>query len=207
MKNKIVIKVCGLKDPTNINEVLSLGPDYLGFIFYPASARFVGDLDEDFMKSIQGVKKTAVFVNASLENIQDAVDKFEFDAVQLHGDESPEFCEEVKKMGVELIKAFGVDTNFDFNQLADYIDVVDYFLFDTKTSKYGGSGETFDWEFLKKYPYQKQYFLSGGIGLENFMEAYSFDDERLYAIDINSRFEISPGVKNINLLKQIFKIK
>jgi len=208
MKNHFpAIKVCGLRDPANIEDVISTHPQYIGFIFYPLSARFAGELNPEYIGSIKNVKKTAVFVNASFQEIKIILDKCQFDAVQLHGNESPEFCMQIKKMGVELIKAFGVDSHFDFNRLADYIPVADYFLFDTKTSIYGGSGKSFNWEILKMYPYSKPYFLSGGIGPENFWEAFTFKDDRLYAIDLNSRFETSPGIKNITLLKQVLNNK
>lgn len=205
MSKQVAIKICGLKDPANMHEVVSLNPQYIGFIFYPLSARFVGDLDIENLRAIKNVKKTAVFVNSSLAYIKEIVNKYQFEAVQLHGNEDPELCKEVKKIGVEVIKAFGVDNNFDFSILEEYLPVTDYFLFDTKTSKHGGSGKTFDWDVLKQYPYSKPYFLSGGISPDNFMDAYTFEDDRLYALDLNSRFELSPGVKNINLLKQIFK--
>ncbi len=200
------IKICGLREPSNIKEVLSLDPQYIGFIFYPSSARFVGELDIEYIKGLKDVKKTAVFVNASLEEIVTVVNKYQFDAIQLHGHESVAFCKDVKeKTGLELIKAFGIDSEFDFNQLEPYLLVADYFLFDTKTSIYGGSGRVFNWDVLKRYPFDKHYFLSGGIDPDNFQDAYTFEDERLYAIDLNSRFESSPGIKNILLLKQALK--
>lgn len=207
MTKKIAIKVCGLNDPANIEEVISLNPQYIGFIFYPLSARFAGDLNVDNLIAITNVKKTAVFVDASFEHIKDIVETYQFDAVQLHGNEHPSLCRDVKELGVEVIKAFGVDSEFDFGSLENYLPVTDYFLFDTKTPKHGGSGQTFDWEFLEMYPYSKPYFLSGGISPDNFNDAYNFWDERLYGLDLNSRFESSPGIKNTDLLKQIFKIK
>src|SRR5690606_31554385 len=100
----------------------------------------------------------------------------------------------IGERSVEIIKAFGVDSEFDFTQLEAYLQVVDYFLFDTKTSKYGGSGQSFNWEVLRQYPYSKPYFLSGGIGPDNLADAYRFEDERLYALDLNSRFESAPGI-------------
>lgn len=206
MRSLPAIKICGLKNPSNIDEVLLLKPQYIGFIFYPSSSRFVGELDREYMMSLENVKKTAVFVNSSFEEIVKVVDKYQFDAIQLHGDEDVTFCEDLKAAtGLEIIKAFGVDSGFDFTQLERYLPIVDYFLFDTKTSIYGGSGRVFDWDVLKRYPYNKPYFLSGGIDVNNFKEAYTFEDERIYAVDLNSRFESSPGVKNIQLLKQALK--
>jgi len=200
-----LIKICGLKDPSNIEEVILSGPHYIGFIFYPDSARYVGELNPECLVALKNIKKTAVFVNSGLEEIKDILSKYQFDAVQLHGDESPEFCMLIKEMGVEVIKAFGVGAAFEYRQLEAYLPIIDYFLFDTKTPIYGGSGKSFDWEILKKYPYAKPYFLSGGIGPDNFQEAYKLEDERLYALDLNSRFETSPGIKNIALLEKVLK--
>lgn len=192
--------------PANIDEVLSLNPQYIGFIFYPSSSRFVGELDQEYIKSLKNVKKTAVFVNATVDAIVEVVKKYQFDAIQLHGNESAAFCQDLKeRTGLEIIKAFGIDPEFDFNQLEAYLLNVDYFLFDTKTSIYGGSGNMFNWDVLKKYSYDKPYFLSGGIGPDNFSDAYTFKDERLYAVDLNSRFESAPGIKNLLLLKQALK--
>lgn len=192
--------------PANIDEVLSLNPQYIGFIFYPSSSRFVGELDQEYIKSLKNVKKTAVFVNATVDAIVEVVKKYQFDAIQLHGNESAAFCQDLKeRTGLEIIKAFGIDPEFDFNQLEAYLLNVDYFLFDTKTSIYGGSGNVFNWDVLKKYSYDKPYFLSGGIGPDNFSDAYTFKDERLYAVDLNSRFESAPGIKNLLLLKQALK--
>lgn len=192
--------------PANIDEVLSLNPQYIGFIFYPSSSRFVGELDQEYIKSLKNVKKTAVFVNATVDAIVEIVKTYQFDAIQLHGNESAAFCQDLKeRTGLEIIKAFGIDSEFDFNQLEAYLLNVDYFLFDTKTSIYGGSGNVFNWDVLKKYSYDKPYFLSGGIGPDNFSDAYTFKDERLYAVDLNSRFESAPGIKNLLLLKQALK--
>ncbi|HUH18978.1 phosphoribosylanthranilate isomerase [Albibacterium sp.] len=206
MRSLPAIKICGLMKPANIDEVLSLNPQYIGFIFYPSSSRFVGELDQEYIKSLKNVKKTAVFVNATVDAIVEVVKKYQFDAIQLHGNESAAFCQDLKeRTGLEIIKAFGIDPEFDFNQLEAYLLNVDYFLFDTKTSIYGGSGNVFNWDVLKKYSYDKPYFLSGGIGPDNFSDAYTFKDERLYAVDLNSRFESAPGIKNLLLLKQALK--
>src|SRR5690606_9659775 len=206
MRSLPAIKICGLMKPANIDEVLSLNPQYIGFIFYPSSSRFVGELDQEYIKSLKNVKKTAVFVNATVDAIVEIVKKYQFDAIQLHGNESAAFCQDLKeRTGLEIIKAFGIDSEFDFNQLEAYLLNVDYFLFDTKTSRYGGSGNVFNWDVLKKYSYDKPYFLSGGIGPDNFSDAYTFKDERLYAVDLNSRFESAPGIKNLLLLKQALK--
>lgn len=199
------IKVCGLRDRENVIQVLALKPDYMGFIFYEKSARYVGHEDLAFLSELSGTKKVAVFVNATEKEIDSVLTRYSFDAIQLHGNESPEFCESVRFKGVELIKAFGVDSDFDFNQLQAYRSTVDYFLFDTKTSLHGGSGKRFDWSVLDEYKEDIPYFLSGGIDTETFQSATSLKDERLYCIDVNSRFELAPGVKSIPLLETILK--
>ena len=127
------------------------------------------------------------------------------DAVQLHGTESPAFCREILTLNVEVIKAFGVDEHFDFNILNEYTDSVDYFLFDTRTPAHGGSGKLFDWTLLQQNKTTKPFFLSGGIDIEQLDEIRQIDDSRLYAIDVNSRFEISPGMKDYTKLEAIFK--
>jgi phosphoribosylanthranilate isomerase len=199
------IKVCGMRDRENILQIKELNPDYLGFIFYPNSPRYVEAIDKSVLSLLQPIKKTAVFVNATLEEVKTTVKEYHFDAVQLHGNESPDYCNEVKKEDVEVIKAFGIHENFDWKLLEPYLDVVDYFLFDTYTSAHGGSGKTFNWKVLKEYPFEKPYFLSGGIGPENVESALAIQDERLYGLDLNSKFEHSPGLKNIELLKTILK--
>ncbi len=194
-----------MRDQENILQVKKLNPDYLGFIFYPKSPRFVEVIDKNLSSSLQPVKTTAVFVDAAPSEVKDCINKYRFRAVQLHGNESSDFCNEMKKEGVEVIKAFGIHENFDWSLLASYLDVVDYFLFDTYSSAHGGSGKTFDWVALKNYPFENKYFLSGGIGPANIEDAFAIQDERLYGLDLNSKFEDSPGLKNIELLKTVLK--
>lgn len=194
-----------MRDRENILQIKELNPDYLGFIFYSKSPRYVEKYDGSLLSLLQPIKKTAVFVNATLEEVKATVKEYHFDAVQLHGNESPGYCKDVKKEGVEVIKAFGIHKNFDWKHLEPYLDAVDYFLFDTYTSAHGGSGKAFDWEVLKAYPFEKYYFLSGGIGPENIESAFAIQDERLYGLDLNSKFEDSPGLKNIELLKTVLK--
>lgn len=198
-------KVCGLRDRTNVLEVSALGPDYIGFIFYRRSSRYAGNEDLSFINELSGVKKVAVFVDAEYSEIDQLLSTYRFDAVQLHGIEDPEFCKTIRSKQVEVIKAFGVDTGFDFNRVKSYTGVVDYFLFDTKTELYGGSGQQFDWQVLKNYKEETPYFISGGIDQELFQSAKGIDDHRLYGIDINSRFELSPGIKNVPMLKTVLK--
>ena len=197
------IKICGMKFPENILEVGALLPDYMGFIFWEKSARYFDGIIPELPKSI---KKTGVFVNASLQEILEKITTHDLQAVQLHGHESVEFCTELKaKIGskIEIIKVFSVDENFDFEVLKSFETVCDFFLFDTKGKLPGGNGTTFDWEVLKNYPSTKPFFLSGGIGIEELTAVKQILKTNLpiYAIDINSKFEIEPGLKNIELCK------
>jgi phosphoribosylanthranilate isomerase len=199
----VKIKVCGMRDPENIAQVADLKLDYMGFIFYPGSKRYVNDISEEVLSKIPTETiKTGVFVDASFEDIVAAVNKYHLQAVQLHGNETPELCKQLKKEGLEVIKAFGVDESFDFDVLEEYTEVVDHFLFDTKTSLHGGSGKVFDWKSLNAYPYDKSYFLSGGLSLENIKNIEHIEDKRLYAIDINSKFELKPAVKDVEQVKK-----
>jgi phosphoribosylanthranilate isomerase len=203
------LKVCGMKYQENMIEVTKLQPDYLGFIFYEKSARFFEGTIPNLPKSI---KKVGVFVNASVEEICEKVKKYNLDAVQLHGEESPEFCiachaELVEASHpIEIIKVFSIKDDFDFETKKPYEPVCDFFLFDTKGKLPGGNGYAFDWTVLKDYPSTKPFFLSGGIGLEETENVLSFltsdESKYCYAIDVNSKFEIEPGLKNIELLKE-----
>jgi phosphoribosylanthranilate isomerase len=201
------LKICGMKYPDNILEVGSLLPDYMGFIFWEKSARYFDGVMPDLPKSI---KKVGVFVNESIPIIEDKIAKYNLQAIQLHGQESVEFCWELKTKidpSIEIFKVFSADENFDFSVLKPYESVCDYFLFDTKGKLPGGNGTTFDWRILKKYPSTKPFFLSGGIGIEELdsIKEISKTNLPIYAIDVNSKFEIEPGLKNISLLKKIKK--
>jgi len=198
------LKVCGMKYVDNIRDVAVLSPDFMGFIFYPKSKRYVG---EDFvMPDIPSeIKKVGVFVNEKEEIILDKVKRYNLDFVQLHGDESVDYCSKLfqrlklwKNCGI--IKAFGVDPQFNFSILKEYENSCEYFLFDTKTKEYGGSGKSFDKNILADYKLSKPYFLSGGIGSDIFSELKTIDS-RLAVLDVNSKFETEPGLKDINKLK------
>ena len=200
------IKVCGLRDPENIKQVVALSPDYVGFIFYDKTPRFVNELPVELLKAIPAtITKTAVFVNETAENIETLIAKYNFDAIQLHGNESPAFCA-LFKGKVKVIKAFGLNADFDFSELGSYADHVDLFLFDTKTSIHGGSGKTFDWTVLNKYDLDKPFFLSGGLSLDNLDEVKNINHPQFYGVDLNSRFEIEPGLKNIDKLETAFNL-
>ena len=199
------LKVCGMKDPSNILELAALKPDYMGFIFYPASKRYVEGLSPDFLKSLPAdIKRIGVFVDEELPKVAEMATLFGLNAVQLHGNESAKYGRQLKDLlaesGVEIIKAFGIDASFDFDRLKDYVSSVDYFLFDTQTPAHGGSGIAFDWSLLAAYVLDKPYFLSGGIGMESLPALQAIRDERLHAIDVNSKFELAPGLKDIDRL-------
>ena len=211
----MIIKVCGMREPDNIRELLELKPDYVGFIFYAHSKRFVGELHADAMASIfSSTKKTGVFVNETMDTMADKVMQYDLDVVQMHGDESAEFCRSFRKFlrnvqtekHVEIIKAFGISEGFDFGILASYEDFVDYFLFDTKTTEHGGSGVCFDWSILENYHGKKSYILSGGLSPDNIHGINEIKDARFYGIDLNSKFEINAGVKDIDKLRSVFEI-
>lgn len=201
----MVIKVCGLKYADNIEAIAALKPDYMGFICYDRSPRFITGLDEKtVIDQPADIVKTGVFVNEDADTISKLIYKYKFDAVQLHGNETPEFCA-LFKHEVEVIKAFGIDEEFDFAQLKAYENSVNYFLFDTKTPAHGGSGKTFNWDILKKYTLDVPFFLSGGLSPENIGEVTKIKHPAFYGVDLNSKFELSPGVKDIDKLKQAFE--
>jgi phosphoribosylanthranilate isomerase len=199
------IKVCGMRDAENLSQVLALQPDYVGFIFYERSPRFVGeDLDAEWVRQLpRPAKKVGVFVNASIDHILRTVRKYGLDFVQLHGEELPDFCRNLKLKGVSVIKAFRLDETFSFSQLNNYKPHCDFFLFDTKGPSYGGNGTVFDWNLLKRYDNDKPFFISGGIGLDNVSQLSELAGLKIHAIDVNSRFETAPGVKNIEALREL----
>lgn len=199
------LKICGMKFPDNLQEVARLEPDYLGFIFYPKSKRYMADtLSPEVVKALpSSIRRVGVFVNAETADVLGQAAAYGLDVLQLHGDESPEQCAALQGNGYTIVKAFGVNEGFDFQSLLAYAPVVDYYLFDTKGPSYGGHGIPFDWSVLEKYDKHKAFFISGGIGLEELEGVISLKELPLYAIDVNSRFETEPGLKDINLLKQL----
>lgn len=193
-------------DAENIRAVAAFDPDYLGFIFYPGSKRYINaDAVHLAGLDLPGVRRTGVFVNATLESILKKIALYHLDAVQLHGRETPEFCKRLKEAGTEVIKAFGVDPTFDFAHLEGYVSDCDYFLFDTRTQHHGGSGKMFDWSILTSYKHEKKYFLSGGLSLDSIQAIKAITDDRLYAVDLNSKFETEPGMKDIEKLSLAFQ--
>ena len=192
------IKVCGLKSPANIRSVDALGVDYVGLIFYHKSPRYVTSA---WTPQELNAKKVGVFVNASHEEIRHRIHHHDLTAIQLHGDESPDFCHQCRELRVEVWKAIPVHEEVDLSRIGDYEEVVDYVLLDTKTVKRGGSGERFDWNILSTYASEVPFWIAGGIGPENAAEIRALELPSFYGIDINSRFERAPGEKNIEQIK------
>ena len=202
------LKVCGMKEVENIKSIADLKPDYMGFIFYDQSKRNFEGIIPELPKSI---KKTGVFVNEYIEIVISLVEEYQLDAVQLHGDETVAYIQELKshlKPSIEIFKVFGIKDDFDFNSLKPFENEVDYFLFDTKGKERGGNGIKFDWSVLKEYPYSKPFFLSGGIGPNDAEQVKEIKTAGLpiYAVDVNSKFESKPGEKNSKEVKN-FKNK
>ncbi len=197
------IKVCGLKYPENISDILETNVDYLGMIFHPQSARFVSSANN--YKNIPNAKKVGVFVNKSADEIINFHKDYQFNTVQLHGNENNDLVIELKNKGLNVWKAFGVDIHFNFDILNNFPDV-DAFLFDTFTTQHGGSGKKFDWQILKGKTFAKNFWLSGGISLEDAEELQNFYHPNCIGLDINSKFELEPGLKDVQKIKE-FKQK
>ena len=198
------LKVCGMRELENISALSELDPNYIGFIFWSESSRFVDKKTPPLDKKII---KTGVFVDATFDYILTKIKDHQLDAVQLHGQESCSYCKVIKDYGLKVIKSFSIKNTFDFNTLEDYENSCDYYLFDTKGKLPGGNGFSFDWKILNEYPSQKPFFLSGGIGVDNLNEIKKLVKTKLpiHAIDVNSKFETAPGNKNIELLKKFKK--
>jgi len=201
------VKVCGMRDFQNIFEIVAARPDYLGFIFYTGSKRYVGnELSRSMLEAIpERIMKTGVFVNSTYDDIIRSVRAVQLNMIQLHGDEPVSFCERLKKSNVPIIKAFRIDSEFDFETLAPYSEACQYFLFDTQTDAYGGSGQKFDWSQLDAYKGTTPFFLSGGISINDIEKIKQLNHPKLHAVDVNSQFEIVPGLKNVELVKRFIK--
>lgn len=204
----IKIKVCGMRVAQNIEAIGQLGIDWMGFIFFDKSKRDASSLDPMVLNGLnEKVKRVGVFVNADLEMIQQKIKTFRLNVIQLHGDESPAFCRSVLALKVKVVKVFTVGNHFDFEQLAPYDSYCDYFLFDTKGEERGGNGIAFNWKILKSYSYQKPFLLSGGISPETVLPDF-LAELPMWGLDINSRFELEPGLKNVEEVNSfIQKIK
>ena len=185
----------------NLRKVLTLAPDYLGFIFHPLSPRYVvGKLyPEQFNIIPPHVKRVGVFVNANETDICAYASSYGLTTLQLHGNETPEFCDKMRAAGLEVVKAFWIANAHDFEGVEPYTNSVNSFLFDTKAERLGGNGFKFDWQLLSRQSLQKPWFLAGGLSPINIEEAAQTGAS---VLDLNSCFELSPGIKDYNLLKE-----
>lgn len=200
----MLIKICGMRDADNIRQIEALGVDFMGFIFWPHSKRYVAERPAYLPSK---AKRVGVFVNSDIENIISHIDNYNLNAVQLHGRESPDYVLHLKKLYPEIlvIKAFNIASVNDIEQTSAYDGIVDHFLFDTKGKTVGGNGEKFDWNVLTAYHGNTPFLLSGGIGPDDVSRILSFHHDRCIGIDLNSRFEISPGFKDITKLKSFIE--
>lgn len=189
-----------MRDPQNIEELVKEKIDFIGFIFYPTSKRYVGS-DFKLPNIPDHIKKVGVFVNETIETVVALSYKYNLDFVQIHGDESATYCAELKKKKQNVIKAFGINNSFDFATLKAYKPFVDYFLFDTKSDSYGGTGKQFDWTLLKNYDNEIPFFLSGGISPQDVKTIKEIENINISALDLNSKFETAPGLKNIKEIR------
>jgi phosphoribosylanthranilate isomerase len=205
-ENPLLIKVCGMREPGNIANVAELQPDFLGFVFYPPSPRYaVGTLPTELLRALpDNVRKIGVFVNESTENILATLASYGLDGAQLHGQETPEQCAELRRAGVLVIKMFSVNEGLDLNALNPYEGVCDYFVFDTFGPAPGGNGQAFDWELLQDYHLSTPYLLAGGLGPENIEALAVLHLPGLIGVDFNSRFETAPGLKDSARLAKAF---
>lgn len=194
----MLVKICGMRDPENIAELDSLNPDFIGFIFYPMSKRYVsGELPASHAKRI------GVFVNETIENVLSHVVRYKLDGVQLHGFESPSFCRRIKESGIIVFKAFQIAKASDFRECKEYALYCDYFLFDTKNKNYGGSGQKFDWSLLDAYDGPSPFFLSGGISDTDVEQICQLSHPFFAGVDLNSGFELAPAVKDIGRIRSM----
>jgi phosphoribosylanthranilate isomerase len=202
---RLLVKVCGMRDATALTEVAALEPDFLGFIFAPASPRFVGKAlaPEQLQALPPAIWKVGVFVNETTDNMLAAALQFGLAAVQLHGQETPAQCKELSEAGLLVMKAFSVGEALDFNALLPYVPHCDYFLFDAKGAAPGGNGTVFNWKLLLKYNLPVPYFLAGGLGLEHAAELAALRLPGLAGVDLNSGFETAPGVKDARRVGQM----
>ena len=187
-----------MKEPHNRERLETLPVDIFGFIFHPSSPRYVGNLEENMIDQLAATtkKKAGVFVNAPLETIITFQKSFGLTHVQLHGDESPEYCQRSGALGLQVIKVFRIKSISDLSSITEYEGTADYFLFDTRSEQPGGTGKKFDWKILDDYRQKTTFFLSGGIGPDDAKTILEIDHPALFGLDLNSGFEIRPGLKD-----------
>ncbi|MBI3882756.1 MAG: phosphoribosylanthranilate isomerase [Sphingobacteriales bacterium] len=200
------IKVCGITQEEQLKQLSAVGATFGGLIFYPKSLRYaLRHMTVEQIKKVNNINKVGVFVNATVEEVLQTVDNCRLDMVQLHGDETPKYCEKIADY-ISVIKAFRVSETDNIGwRLQEYMSVCDMFMFDTEGVGYGGTGKKFNREMLSGVNIGKPYFLSGGIEPEDAADLNEFaikpEARSLFAIDINSKFELMPGIKDMNLIK------
>ena len=206
MVNCPIVKVCGMRDADNIRQVEALGIDWMGFIFWPKSSRYVAEMPSYLPTKC---KRIGVFVDTSIGDVMTIAEQYQLDIIQLHGQESPSYITQLMShlrslstsKDIQLIKALNIATTNDLAATKPYEGIVDYFLFDTKGKMVGGNGEKFDWSVLQHYSGNTPFLLSGGIAPDDAPRVSAFHHERCIGIDLNSKFEISPGLKDVEKLK------
>lgn len=197
----MLIKICGMKQPENIRQVAALNPDMMGFIFYPESARYIDQLAPESIKNLsETIAKIGIFVNNDFNRIIELAQKYQINTLQLHGNETPEECLFLRKRGFQIIKAIGIEKQEDLAETLKYQQACDLLLFDTKSKLYGGTGHVFDWGLLRDYNGNIPFLLSGGISMKQIDLLKQFYHPLWVGVDLNSQFEISPGIKDIKKL-------
>ncbi|MDE6791930.1 MAG: phosphoribosylanthranilate isomerase [Muribaculaceae bacterium] len=200
------IKVCGMREALNVAEIGKEHPDYMGFIFFPPSPRDCSEMNPDVLKNLpEGVEPVAVTVNMKPESVIQLVERYGFRTVQLHGDESPADCRILQEKGLNVFKAIGIKGEESLKRFSDYQDYIDMFVFDTSGASRGGTGRKFDWNLLHGYTGETPFLLSGGIGPEDMELVKGIRHNSFAGIDLNSRFEISPAKKDVDLIRKFFK--
>ncbi len=204
----MVVKVCGLRDPDNLAEVVDAKPDMVGFIFYPQSPRYVEVAAAKALNSVSvgNAQRVGVFVDSNLQHIEQTVAHFGLHAVQLHGSETSQLCEQLQQKGLTVIKAFRVGEKFCFTEVEPYVGSCSLFLFDAAGSRAGGNGTSFNWHLLEKYGGSVPFLLSGGIGEEHLLAIKALTHPMLLGVDVNSRFEVMPGVKDGARVKKFIEM-
>ncbi|MEM0938730.1 MAG: phosphoribosylanthranilate isomerase [Bacteroidota bacterium] len=203
MLKTLKLKVCGMRNAKNIEGLMDLKPDFMGFIFYPESPRYAQDLNEELMAKVpSSINGVGVFVNEEIHKILALSDKYNLTYAQLHGDETLSYAMELKTKGIKIIKVFRIKDSIPSAALR-YVNIADYLLFDTYTTGYGGSGRHFDWNILKNYDIKVPFLLSGGVQIEDINEIKSMKLPMLAGLDVNSKFELEPGLKNLELVKEL----
>ncbi len=200
------IKVCGITNPHNLKDLSCLAIDRMGFIFYDKSPRYMKySLSADSVNQLpQRIKRVGVFVNEDFMEVESMIQKYVLNTVQFHGDETPDYCEKFRNK-VEVIKAISIKDEESVKLAKEYENSCDLFLFDTYGKNYGGTGKTFDWRVLERYNLNKNFYMSGGIGLDEIKKIKKSKMENLTGVDVNSKFETSVGIKDINKLKQLIQ--